>query len=425
MELLVILLLISFNAVFSMAELAVVSSRRYILERSKKEGISGAEPALSLVDNPNKFLSTNQIGITLINISLGAIGGDKFAGQIQLFFERNQIFTNIATQVSILIVVVSITAVTIVFGELIPKRLGLSFPEKIAMKLAGPLMIFSKVASPFVWLLSNVNSFFLKLLGVHEKQAPAITQEELRYMVQQSASSGEIDFVEGDIVERVFDFGDRNIGNLMTTREKLTFFDVEMKVSEVREIVKKDKHAAYPLVKDRNIDQVVGLVLIKDLFTLGDDKESTLLAAARKPLFLNKNVMSHQVLDIFKSQKTHYAIVKDDDNSTLGILTMDDIMNSIVGETLEFDRAKYTIVKRNEFSWLVDARYPSGEFFKYFELSKQFHEQLGFNTVGGFMEDMMGRVPELADQLTVGNIILEVVDKDGPIVDKIMVTKKG
>jgi putative hemolysin len=351
------------------------------------------------------------------------VGGEKFSGKIQLFFDDYGMFQNFSAQLSILIVVVCITAFTIIFGELIPKRIGLTFPEQIALKLSGPLLVFSAVATPFVWFLSTVNEFFLKLLGVYEREAPVITEEELRFMVKQSATSGEIDFVEGDIVERVFDFGDRNIGNLMTPREKLTFFDVNMEVDEAREIVKRDKHAAYPLVKDNNIDQIVGLVLIKDLFTLPDVEGNSLLAAARKPLFLNKRVMSQEVLDIFKTQKTHYAIVRDDNDKTLGILTMDDIMNSIVGETLEFDRTKYTIIKRSINSWLVDARYPSGEFFKYFELSKQFRDQLGFNTVGGFMEDMMGRVPDLTDQLTIGNLILEVVDKDGPVVDKIMVTR--
>ncbi|HMQ06566.1 MAG TPA: hemolysin family protein [Saprospiraceae bacterium] len=421
-ELIIILLLILTNGFFSMSELAIVSSRRFKLEQKVARGVQGAKAALELSQNPSIFLSTNQIGITLVGISLGAFGGEAFAGKIEDFLIHLGMLPAMAYRLSLGAVVISITAFTLIFGELLPKRVGLLFPEKISVKIANPLVILSKVAYPFVWFLSSTNLFLLKLLKLDQEQPPVITEEEIRYLVKESASGGEIQAIEQDLVERIFDFGDAKVESLMTPREVITFLDISMTLKEVIQKVRKDKHSAYPLVKNNDLDQVIGLVLIKDLFTL-ERYEGNLKTIARVPLKLQSTTPAYHVLEIFKENKTHYALIEDGDGRIAGILTMDDVMESLIGEIVEFDKQTYTIVARNENSWLVDARYPIIEFLRYFQITHLIKDQLGYNTVAGLLKDLLGRTPELGEVIHIGEFEIEVVDKDKHIVDKVMVTR--
>jgi putative hemolysin len=421
MEILIILLLILLNGLFSMSELAVVSSRRYALENKAKQGNKGAKKALQLANDPSHFLSTNQIGITLIGILLGAFSGETLVQPLESLLLQASFLKPMAKELAFFITVISITGVTLVFGELLPKRLGLTYPEAIAMRVAPPLLWLSKIAFPLVWFLSTTNKKLLKLFKVQETTKTAATEEEIRYMIQQSASSGEIDFVEQDLVERVFDFGDASLAALMTPKEKLICIDVKTNLQEIQQIVKKNKHSAYPLIKNNSVDDIIGLLLIKDLFSLKGEED--LLSIARRPLFLDSSLPAHQVLDIFRESKTHYSIVVDQEKKTLGIVTMDDVMESLVGKIVEFDLQDYTLTQRSTNTWLVDAGYPSIDFLRYFDLTHLCKQQLGFHTTGGLFTELLGKNPDLGEVVQLGSYQLEAIDKDRNVLDKIMVTK--
>jgi putative hemolysin len=421
MEILVILLLILLNGLFSMSELAVVSSRRYSLEKKAKEGNQNAKKALRLANDPSHFLSTNQIGITLIGITLGAFSGETLVKPIESILSYSTFLQPAAKELAFALTVVTITGFTLVFGELLPKRLGLTYPESIAMRVAAPLLWLSRIAYPIVWFLSTTNKMLLKLFRIKEDRKTAATEEELRYMIHQSASSGEIDFVKQDLVERVFNFGDASLSSLMTARDKIIYFDENINVLQARQKVRNNRHSAYPLVKKNDLDQTIGLILIKDLFALGEEEK--LISIARRPLFLDSQMPAHQVLDIFRESKTHYSLVVDEKKRTLGIITMDDVMESLVGKIVEFDLEDYSLTQRTENTWLVDARYPSIDFLRYFDLTHLCQQQLGFNTTGGLFTDLLGKNPDLGDILELGDYQLEAIDKDRNILDKIMVTK--
>jgi putative hemolysin len=422
MEILVILMLILLNGLFSMSELAVVSSRRYALEKKAKQGNMGAKKALRLANDPSHFLSTNQIGITLIGISLGAFSGETLVQPLESLFQHSSFLRPMAKELAFFCTVITITGVTLVFGELLPKRLGLTYPETIAMRVAPPLLWLSKIAFPLVWFLSTTNKKLLKLFKVQENAKTAATEEEIRYMIQQSASSGEIDFVEQDLVERVFDFGDASLAALMTPKEKLIYIDAKMNIQEIRQIVKNNRHSAYPLVQNNSLDDIIGLVLIKDLFSL--EGEDNLLSIARRPLFLDSKLPAHQVLDIFRESKTHYSLVINQEKKTLGIVTMDDVMESLVGKIVEFDLQDYTLTQRSNDTWLVDAGYPSIDFLRYFDLTHLCQQQLGFHTTGGLFTELLGKNPDLGDVVQLGDYQLEAIDKDRNVLDKIMITQK-
>lgn len=422
MEILIIIALVLLNGIFAMSEMALVSSRKFKLENMGKKGSAGAKKALELSEHPTKFLSTVQIGITLIGILLGVYSGENLTSDFQTFLEGFDLIKPYAPALSTAGIVIFITYLSIVLGELLPKRIGMSFPESIITVLSKPMDILSKITSPFVWLLTSTNNLLLKLMGLSGRSESIISEEEIKSIVKESAQEGAIDHIEQNIVERVFELGDRKINTLLTHRTDMAFIDASDSLEKIIETIRKDKHEAYPVTIKNNLDHIQGIVLLKDLFPLDESKSFRLEEYIRQPVFLNENYFAYRALEIFKKEKNHIGIVIDEYGNTVGMVTMDDVLDAIVGDTVSQDNFDYRITQRAENSWLADGQYPIVEFVRYFDLDYEFENRENYTTLVGLFISHLNRVPEVGDKIKIENFELEIIDKDGQRVDKILIT---
>lgn len=422
MEILIIFVLVLLNGIFAMSELSLVSSRRYKLENSAKKGNNGAKTALALAENPARFLSTVQIGITLIGILLGVYSGESITKNIAQTVAKIEMLAPYASQIGTALSVIFITYLSIVLGELFPKRVGLTFPEPVAILVSRPMLILSKITSPFVWLLTSSNNILLKIFGIKATSESRVTEEEIKAIVKDSAAGGEIQEIEQHIVERVFELGDKKVSALYTHRSDLIYFNEDDDFETVRKKINEDKHSAYPVCSKNNLDHIKGLVLLKDLF---DDANQpfSLERILRQPLFITENRSAYQVIEHFKKEKMHYAIVVNEYGTTAGMVTMDDILDALIGDVTQHYQKEYAITQRDENSWLVDGYYNLGEFQKFFALDVDPEVTRQYTTVSGLIIYHLQRMPEVGDRLTIDTLTLEIVDKDGQRIDKIMVTR--
>lgn len=406
-----------------MAEMSMVAARKFKLENGEKQGNKGAKVALELQNSPTRFLSTVQIGITLIGILVGMFSSDKLSGDLTLLLQKVPYVGAFAGKLATIIILFITTFLSIVLGELVPKRIGMTFPEAIATKIAQPMQILSKIASPFVVLLSKSNELILGLMGIEKTHESRASEEEIKSMIRESADGGEIEDIEQDIVERVFEMGDRKIESLMTYRTDITYFDITDNWSIVREKITSDKHSAYPVVIDNNIDQIAGIVLLKDLFDPVIGRDLNLSEIIREPIYVNEKQSAYRLLERFKDDRIHYAIAVDEYGSTQGMVTMDDVLDALVGTATEVEQNEYQIFERDDHSWLIDGRYSYFEFAKYFDI--EYDQDLAdeFSTVAGLFIHFSNRLPEVGDCIQYENYQLEVIDKDGQRIDKILMHK--
>jgi len=420
MELLIILGLVLLNGVFSMAEMSLVSSRKFKLESAKKKGSQGAKTALELSENPTKFLSTVQIGITLIGILLGVFSGEKLTKDVELYLLQYNSIKPYAHNVAVVIIVVFITYVSIVLGELLPKRLGLKFPETIAIMLARPMKLLSIITSPFVWLLTITNDILLKIMGIKNTYESKVSEEEIKSIIKESADGGEIQDIEHNIVERVFELGDRKVNSLITHRSDMVYFNETDDFETISLKINQEKHSAYPVCKNNSLDNITGIVLLKDLFSVNEGSFS-LKDVMKQPLFISKNTFAYKLLEMFKQEKMHYGIVLDEYGITQGIVTMDDVIDALVGDVTEHNQDEYKITQRDDDTWLVDGQFPVIEFAKYFGLA--IDNKNNFVTIAGLFMNDLSQLPDVGDKVIINELELEIMDKDGQRIDKILVKK--
>jgi len=426
MEILIIIALILLNGIFSMAEMALVSSRKFKLENAKKRGSKGAGAALELSENPTKFLSTVQIGITLIGILLGVYSGDKLTDDVIRFLSNFELIQPYAEPVAVGTVVVVVTYLSIVLGELLPKRLGMAFPETISTLLARPMNVLSVITSPFVWLLTKTNDLLLTIMGIKKTTSSKVSEEEIKSIIKESVEGGEIQDIEQNIVERVFEMGDRKVNTLFTHRNDIVFLTTDDTWDEIKAKINQEKHSAYPVSTSSDIDDVIGIVLLKDLFFPSTTADFDINKVIRTPIFFNENTYAYKVLETFKKEKMHYGIIIDEYGTTMGIVTMDDVVDALVGDVTENDQFEYQIIQREENSWLIDGQYSIIDFIKYFNLNLSIGEALQknrFTTVAGLLIYKMGTIPKVGEKIQLEEYELEVVDKDGQRIDKILITK--
>lgn len=423
MELLIIILLVLLNGVFAMSEMSLVSSRKFKLENAARKGSKGAKKAVELAENPTKFLSTVQIGITLIGILLGVYSGENLSNDFKGFLDQFAIIQPYTKTLSTIGIVIFITYLSILLGELLPKRIAMTFPERIITLLAKPMDILSKVTSPFVLLLTTSNNLLLKVLGIKNTSDSIITEEEIKSIVKESALEGQIDQIEHNIVERVFELGDRKINTLLTHRTAITFFSITDTLEEVLHRIKNEKHNAYPVTKGNNLDDILGIVMLKDIFPIDDVLNFDLKNYLRQPIFLNENYYAYKVLEIFKKEKNHNGIVIDEYGNTVGIVTMHDVLDALVGNTATNDNFDYRITQRSANSWLADAQFPIVEFIKYFHLDYEFENKDNYTTLVGFFLNAHNGSTEIGDKITIEDLELEIIDKDRQRVDKILITR--
>ncbi len=404
-----------------MSEIALVSARKSRLESAAKRGSQSAKTALELANSPNKFLSTVQIGITLIGLLTGIYSGENLTDNFKNWLMQFSVTEKYAGSLAIIIVLVCITYFSLLLGELVPKRIGMNNPEGIATLVARPMRMVSIATAPFVWLLTFSTEFLLKVFRIKPSADSKVTEEEIKAIVQEGTEGGEIQVIEQDIVERVFTLGDRRIGSLMTYRSEVVFLNLYMTKEEVRETVISELHSVYP-VYDGEKDNVIGVVFLKDLFEHSNHDNFHLKHLIHPPQFLSSAALAYDALKHFKDSKIHYGIVTDEYGTIQGIITMNDILESLVGDVSEFYQDEFELTEREDGSWLVDGQYPFYDFLNYFELEELAAEYVN-NTVAGLILHQLNSIPKVGDKMTWLNFEFEVMDMDGARIDKILVKR--
>lgn len=419
MEIIVIFILILLNGVFAMSEIALVSVRKIKLENLSKMGDTQAKEALHLIRNPDRFFSTVQIGITLIGILTGIFSGDKIKNSVAHFLERSDWLAPYSNTLAVIIVVVLITYFTLVLGELVPKRIGMARPERIAKFMAGPMNFLSYIAFPFIWLLSQSSYALVKILGVKVQESP-ITEEEIKAMINEGTTSGTIDVSEQDIIERVFHLDDRNITSLMTHRSDVVWIDVDDPPEKYRNTIVKELHSVYPVCEEQ-IDDLLGVIYTRDLYLAPEG--TPLRQLMKRPLFIPENNSAFQVMEKFKFGRTNFGFIVDEYGDFLGMITMKDILEAIVGDMPEEDEHDFEINKRKDGTYLVDAQIPFYDFLSYFEKEDWINdeEQQEFDTLAGFILHHLEHIPHEGEKVTWRGFVFEIVDMDGHRIDKILV----
>lgn len=424
MELVILFILILLNGLFAMSEMALVAAKKFKLEAAKRKGDKGAQKALQLAENPTKFLSTVQIGITLIGILLGIFSGKNLTDNIIQLINKIPILVPYAQSIGTVVVVILITFISILFGELLPKRIGMSFPEPIISLLAKPMHYLSVITSPFVWILSFSNNFLLSIFGIKKISDSKISEDEIKAIVKESAEEGEIDEIEHEIVERVFELGDRKVNSLYTHRTDLVYFNTNDTWDMVLDKINKEKHSAYPVCVDNKLDEIIGIVKLKDLFSSFEKNDFDITQFLKKPVYVTENASAYKVLELFKQEKMHYAIVVNEYGTTVGIVTMDDVLDALVGDSTEDEQHEYQLIQRDDNSWLVDGQYPLVEFVKAFDLDIDDYLLEKYSTIAGLVIHKISSVPNEGDKCTIEGLVFEIIDKDGQRIDKLLVSKE-
>ncbi len=423
MEIFVIVFLVILNGVFSMSEIALVSSRKSKLEAAARNGDRKAERVLELANHPNRFLSTVQIGITLISILNGIFSGASLTNQLQVYFEQFEAIKPYAHSAAVGLVVLFVTYLSLVLGELVPKRIGMSNPEGIAKFMAAPMEWLSNLTSPFIWLLAKSSDLIMKLLRI-TPQNQAITEEEIKNIIQEGTTGGVIDEIEQEIVENVFHLGDRKITSLMTNRQDVTWLDSSDEPAVNKQKIIDSKHSIYPLCHD-SLDNVTGIVYVKDL--LGGDLDEQLLNLekyAREPLYIAENNKAYEVLEKFKEKRVHFGVIVDEYGAMQGLATLNDILDALVGDLSETDEFNYDITERADGSFLIDAQLPWEDFLSHFDITSHNKKDLtGFNTLGGFALHILKDIPKTGETFTWEDHRFEIIDMDKSRIDKMLVQK--
>jgi putative hemolysin len=423
LELLIILLLVLLNGIFSMSEIALVSSRKSRLEAAAKNGDSSAKAALHLANSPTRFLSTVQIGITLIGLLTGMYSGDNITSDFEHFIATIPILTPYSHSLAVGTVLVFITYLSLVLGELVPKRIGMANPEAISKFMATPMNLLSKATAPFIALLGFSSDLIIKILNIKQSEN-SVTEEEIKSLIQEGTSGGVFEEIEQEIVHNVFQLGDRKVTSLMTNRQEIVWLDLEDTIEENKAKIFDSRHSIYPVCRG-TVDDVVGLVYVKDLIATDIEAQmADLNTIVRDPVYLPESNRAYQALEKFKEQRVYFGIIVDEYGGLLGVLTMHDIMDALVGDISEDIEEASEIVRREDGSYLIDAQLPFDDFLHYFNLNisdSERRELVGFNTLGGFVLYVLENIPKTGEKFKWKHFEFEVIDMDRSRIDKLLV----
>ena len=405
-----------------MVEIAVVSARKSRLQHLAQEGDKNAQAVLELKNSPNGFLSTVQIGITLVGILAGAFGGATIAKSLAIYFNNFPYLASYSEALGIAIVVAVITYLSLIIGELVPKRLALSNPEIIASFAARPMRIISTISAPLVYLLSISTEWVLKIFQIKPREE-AVSAEEIRMLIREGTRAGVFETAEKDIVERTLQLGDKKVNMLMTSRKEIVWLDIDGSFQSIRSKVAKHPHSHFPVCRG-GLDKVLGVVLTEDILAnFLIEEKIELKKFLHKPLFIPETTDGLKVLEMFKQSGIHMALVVDEYGNIQGLVSMTDILEAIVGDIPTIDElGEQEIIRRDDGSYLVDGLAPIDKFKDYFHLSKLPGEKTGnYQTVGGFVMYKLNHIPILGDSFEIEYLKFEILDMDGNRVDKILI----
>ena len=426
MEFLIILFLLILNGIFAMYEIALVSSSKARLETLVAKGNKSARGVLKQLEEPEKFLSTIQIGITLIGIVSGSVWWCGYCRRPRTFlflsFRGAEAY---ARNLAMITTVAIITYLSLIIGELVPKSIALSNPERYATLFSPVMILLTKVSYPFVWLLSVSTRLLNKLIGLKSEERP-MTQEEIKMILHQSSEQGVIDKEETEMIRDVFRFSDKRANELMTHRRDLIILHPDDTQEKVMKTIEEEHYSKYLLVDERK-DEIIGVVSVKDIILMiGSKKLFNLREIARPPLFIPESLYANKVLELFKKNKNKFGVVVNEYGSTEGIITLHDLTESIFGDILEEDETEEEeIVTRQDGSMLVEASMNIDDFMEEMGiLSYEDLESEDFTTLGGLAMFLIGRIPKAGDIFTYKNLQFEVVDMDRGRVDKLLVIKR-
>ena len=423
-EVLFILVLILLNGLLAMAEIAIVSARKVRLFQPAEEGNERARVALDLANDPTSFLSTVQIGITLIGILAGAFGGATISKELAAWLKTFPLLAAYSNILSILFVVIPITFFSLILGELAPKRVALNNPERVAMALAPPMRLLSRVFAPLVSALSASTNFLLRILGVQSVNMPLVTEDEIRVVIEQGGQAGILEEAEQDMLAGVLRLGDRRVGTLMTPRTEIVWLDLEDPSEENLRRLIESEHSRLPVAKG-DLDHIRGDVVVKDLLAqVIQGKPLDLISNLEPPRFIPEGMPALKVMEVFKESGRHLLMVIDEFGGLQGLVTLNDLLGSIVGDvSAPWDNIEPEVMRREDGTYLVDGMLPVDEFIEFLRLRNLPNLDKGiYQTLGGFIMDYLGQVPKTGDHFEWGGYRFEVMDMDGMRVDKVLIS---
>ena len=422
LQIAIIVLLILLNGLFAMAETALVSSRKARLRQRAEEGNKGARAALELAETPNRFLSTVQIGISLIGVLAGAFGGATIAEPLAVSLRAVvPVLAPYAGPIAFGIVVVGITYLSLILGELVPKRLALNGAEVVASRVAGPMRLLSMITSPVVWFLSFSTETVLRLLRVRHPAESPVTEQEVEILMEEGARAGVFEDEERDLVRSALQLDDRPVRELMTPRPKVVWLDADDPPEEIRRLVAESRHSYFPVARG-DLDDLLGIASVKDAWVRqASGQPADLLGSLRPSPFVAEGAPATDALETFKRSGLPLALVIDERGHIEGLITLSDVLEALVGDVPEEDEpTEEAIVRREDGSWLVDGLLAAEELKERLGLKELPREEKAeYQTVGGMVMDTLGRVPAEGDRFAWEGYSFEVLDMDGRRVDKV------
>lgn len=421
-EILIILGLILLNGILSMTEMAMVSARKSSLSTEARNGNERARRALSIAENPNRMLSTIQIGITLIGILTGIYSGSQLAGSLATLLDALGMAHSYSMTLAQGVIVIIVTFLTLLFGELLPKRIGMATAESIAKAMAAPMNYLSTMAAPFVWLLSKSTAVIFSLIGLRD-EGSKVTEEEIKSIIQEGKDNGEVQPMEEDLVNRIFMMGDLTVGSIMTSKHDLVCLDLGQSAEEIKTVIRENLYEVYP-VSEGSMDNIRGLALLKDLFVALDDKDFALEKLIRPATYFHENTSIYKMLEQMKSENISRGLVCDEYGSCLGIVTLKDMMEGIVGNIEDGNAEDPQIVKcHDREAWFVDGQCSMYDFLTFFDSEDLMESDADYTTVAGLCLTEMERVPSTGEHFTWKGFKFQIVDKDNARIDKLMVSR--
>ncbi|MDR0767283.1 MAG: hemolysin family protein [Methanosarcinales archaeon] len=420
--LIVIFVLILINGFLSLSEAAITSSRKSRLKSASKNGKAGTQKACELVENPSRFLTAVQIGITAIGVFLGIYAGFALSGDLAALLSRIEILEPYAFPLAVLIVVLIVTYFLIVLGELIPKRIGSSRPESIASLISRPMKFISVILSPVSWLVNGSADLAGKILGIKPYESET-TEEDVIAVVQEGIDDGAFVETEQDLVERIFSLDGRKISSLITHKNDIVFLEVSTAQADVLKIIKETPFSVYP-VTDGGIDNIVGVLPVKKLIGEINNPGFSIENAMVPVNFLPENMTILSVLEKFWSAQNQYAIITDEFGSILGLVTLSDFFKALVGDASHHPSSheEYEISQETSNSWLIDGQYPFYDFLEYFDLL-DFRNEYDYNTLSGMILDKLGKIPSAGEKFDWLCYEFEIINMDSARIDKVLMTE--